>query len=240
MKTLRTWLFGTVAGLLLGPAMGFAQPAPGPTVVPPAAPAGIAAPGMPAFEDAQAYHAVHLSVDGNLAGRVSFFDTAGIRRPAQARISIIQNRQIISTVRSDEFGRFQVVGLRPGVYSVVVAGPDGYGIYSLRVLPFDESAPKDTNLFDATLMPSSDLDLLRNLLGLDGVAPPPVAEGVPFNAAPNIAAGGGGGGGADGLGLLAGAAAMAAGLAGAGSGTGSGGTGGGGGGTPATPFQTTP
>ena len=185
---------------------GPAEPGPG---LPPAVPdeAGIAA-------LTQRYHAVHLRVDGNLAGRVRAMDASGKLVPLRATISFVQDGRAVATVRSDESGHFQAVGLRPGTYSVVAicrSGPgDGrqyVGAFSVRVLAFEETAPKDKLLLDITLMPADDL---LKLLGLE--APPP----APTPEAPMPYGGGGGGGGGGGLGALLGLAGLGglAGLAG--------------------------
>jgi hypothetical protein len=189
-----------------------------------------------------------LRVDGNLAGRVGVFDTAGIRRPTQARIVFIRNRHTVASTRSDEWGRFQVVGLQAGIYSVIEVGTGGVAIFAERVLPFDENAPKGQLLLDTNLVPTADSDLLSSLL----VGEVPPANGTPAaggnapagntpagnNAASANDAGGGGGGGGDNGGLGALGVAAAAAMAGLGGGGAAGaGFGAGGGGAPASPAQ---
>lgn len=164
----------------------------------------------PAFAvDGVRLHAVHLRVDGNLAGRVSAMASSGALMPARATMSFGQNGQMINSSRSDERGNFQVVGIQPGVYSVIATGPDGFSAFSVQILPFDETAPMNMLLLDITLSPLEFMDWLRP------VEPAAILRPV----TPYSTVGGGGGGGGAGLG----AALGLAGLAGLGAATGGGG-----------------
>ena len=182
-------------------------------------------------------HLVHLQNDGNLVGRVGVFDAAGVRRPVQVRIAFAKDGQLLQTVRSDEWGRFQVAGLKPGVYSALMVGQGVFGAFQVKVAQFTETALTEELFLDATLVPVADAPVFgqliaseTNMLGqfFPGAAPPAALGARP---APTVAAPAGDTGGGMGLGTLLGALG---GLGFGGQGTG----GGGGGGTPAS--NTTP
>ena len=147
------------------------------------------------------FHAVHLQVDGNLAGRVSVIDMSGALVPSRATISFVQNGQVVGLARSDDRGRFQAVGLPPGVYSVLAEGGGRICAFSVQILTFDEEAAEDQRLLDITMMPAADLS---RVMAEAGVPVPP--EGVP-PAPPYQPMMMGGGGGA-GLAALAGLAGL--------------------------------
>ncbi len=138
---------------------------------------------------------VHLRVDGNLAGRLSMIDPSGKRIPARANVSFLQNGQVVASAQSDEFGRFQVTGLRPGVYSVIASGPDGFAAVSVQVLPFAADASKEQVTLELTLVPLG--DTLSDMLAGETTA---AAATTPSGATGGSGGGGGGGGG---FGLLA-------------------------------------
>jgi hypothetical protein len=100
---------------------------------------------------------VHLQIDGNLAGRVTL---AGSTQPAHAQISLVQGGRLIATARSDEFGRFQVTGLTPGVYSVGAKGPGGIAVFAVPVLPFEPNSPGAESILNVILISQSDFELL--------------------------------------------------------------------------------
>lgn len=115
---------------------------------------------LPALEDGQLYHAVYLRVDGNLAGRVSVFDSQGARRPVSTTVKFVQRGQVVNTARSDEWGRFQSTGLLPGVYSVISVGKSGVGVYAVRILPYNETSSRAQSLLDVVLVPTGDSGLI--------------------------------------------------------------------------------
>jgi len=180
---------------------------------------------------------VHLAIDRNLPGRVvRAANLALTLAPGQAevslapvgntslraKISFLQDGQIVNEVMSDESGRFQVVGLQPGVYTVVAVGRGASGIVAVEVLPYEANLSKELTVLT---IPLDELALAE----LDALAP------VPEGALPMMyqtAAGGGvGGGGGAGMGL----AGLAAGLGGLAAGLAGGGAGGGGPASPAIP-----
>ena len=158
------------------------------------------------------FHAVRLRVDGNLAGRVRGIGAGGTLVPIRATVSFVQNGQVIGSARSDERGRFQGHGLRPGVYSVLAEGQGQIGAFSVEILPFAEGATQEELLLDITLMPVA--DLLNLIAGMNTLPAPAKTPPVPPQYQPMMMGGGGGGGG---LGALAGLAGLI-GLAGFGGG----------------------
>ena len=161
----------------------------------------------PAALSGQRFHAVNLRVDGSLAGRVSVIEPSGMLKPVRARISFVQNGEEVASVRSDEWGRFQVPGLEPKVYSVLAKGQEGFGAFSVQVLPYDKDVDKARMLLDLTLAPAEDAKLLSEMLAEAASGNP---DGTEEEDA--VVSGGGGGGGYGallGLGGLAGLAGLA-------------------------------
>jgi hypothetical protein len=163
---------------------------------------------------------VHLMVDGNIAGRVVLYDETGGPTPTRARISVLRNGQIVASTRADEWGRFQIIGLQPGVYSVLAAAGDRVAAAAIRVIPFEPNGVNNPTVLNISLIPASELDMLKSMLG--PVAP--AAAAAPA-VTPAAAAGGGGGAGLGGLLGAAGAGLGAAGLGGGGEGGAGGGNG---------------
>ena len=165
----------------------------------------------------RADHAIHLGVDGNLPGRVLALDGSGTAIPVRATIRFVRDGQTVTTVRSDERGNFQVIGLRPGPYSVIAMNGrtmtgdarDYVGAAAVLVLPYDPTASPEQNLLTMILIPMEDLSqLVAELLGGENLPIPPgmmMPGGFPMM--------GGGGGGGEGLAALLGLAGLA-GLAG--------------------------
>jgi hypothetical protein len=104
-----------------------------------------------------AFRGVHLQIDGNLAGRVMI---AGSTRPAHAQVSFVRGGRLVGTVGSDEFGRFQITGLTPGVYSVGARGPAGITIFAVPILPFEPNSPGAESILNVKLISQSDYGLL--------------------------------------------------------------------------------
>ena len=61
---------------------------------------------------------------------------------------------------SDEFGRFQITGLTPGVYSVGAKGPGGITIFAVPILPFEPNLPGAESILSVKLISQSDYGLL--------------------------------------------------------------------------------
>jgi hypothetical protein len=152
---------------------------------------------------------VNLRVDGNIAGRTRIIDASGNLVPIRAKVTFMQYGRVVTEVRSDEMGHFQVVDMQPGVYAVVAiagasAGNSSYlAAFGMRVLPYVENAPGSQRLLDIVLLP---LNGPLSFLGEDG------RELYRLLPQQPVMMGGGGGGG---LGSLLGLAGLA-GLAGLG------------------------
>lgn len=108
---------------------------------------------LPADGPWYANHELPVRADGNLPGELRVFDESGNLVPARVRLFFLQDGETIVQTRPDEQGNFQVVGLTPGVYSVVAAGPEGFGAFSVRVLPATEpeGPPKTNTISDEKL-----------------------------------------------------------------------------------------
>lgn len=181
--------------------------------------------------------AVRLRTDGNLVGRIMGADAVEGQKPIRARIALAQSGQVVHSVRSDETGYFQISGVRPGAYSVVVAGQSGFTTFSVQVLPFQQQAaaePRDSSgtkaryanlnaaqeevggvpstLVADSLAPAVDGTVATQVLAEEGILPASFMQ-----ASPGLAAAGGAGGVPAGM---AGAAGAAGGAGGAGLGLG--------------------
>jgi hypothetical protein len=121
----------------IAPGQQVGQPLQGPGIPAPIIADRDAAANLSATDAWYANHEMRLRSDGNLPGQLRSFDVAGNLTPVRARLFFIQNGQIIGRATADEHGRFQAVGLDGGPYSVVAAGPEGFGAFSLRVLKND-------------------------------------------------------------------------------------------------------
>ena len=72
---------------------------------------------------------VQLGADGNVPGMVSVLDGAA-RQPIRATVSVFQGGLMLTTTHSNDRGRFQLPGLRPGVYSVIADAGKRFGVFS--------------------------------------------------------------------------------------------------------------
>lgn len=229
----RGWLAAGAMALSLGVAgSGYAQ-SPVPESLPKTTVQSV---GYQAELANQAARGVHLSADGNLAGRVTTIDTAGGLRPATVSMTFAQGGRVVATTATLELGRFQVNGLQPGWYSLISVGKDGVGIIPVHVLQFDPNAPREDQTLNTSVVPTSDYQVMQRSLSEYLPNQPPVGpNGAPLETIPSgntpMPIGGGGGGG--GLGAVLGAAGLGLGLGGIG------GNSGGGGPAPASPTTTT-
>ncbi len=82
-------------------------------------------------------HSIALRPNGNLSGRLRTFDVQGNLIPVVAHVHFIQEGRLVGMTLADGDGRFAVDGLTIGNYSVVVAGENALGAFSIRVLPPD-------------------------------------------------------------------------------------------------------
>jgi hypothetical protein len=156
--------------------------------------------------------AVHLQKDGYLRGKLNVLDSAGRPSPAKGKVSFLQNGQVVAVAQVDLGGVFQAAGLKPGVYSVIASGPDGFAAMTVQVLPYVENAPPaELVSLDMTLVPLDGADALSDLLAQTPPGTPaPPADPAAYGGG-GYGGGGGGGGGLGALGIV-GAALGAAGL----------------------------
>ncbi len=105
---------------------------------------------------------VHLQIDGNLVGQIAI---PGSTKPGHAQVNFVQGGKLIATVQSDEFGRFQIIGLTPGVYSIRAKGPGGVALLAVPILPFEANAAGEESILKLTLIPQADYDLLPKAVG---------------------------------------------------------------------------
>ena len=75
-------------------------------------------------------------------GRAGIFDAGGLRRPAQLRVVLVQERRTVASADTDAQGRFRMAGVRPGTYTVIGTGEAGVSIFSLQVLPAEKAEKK--------------------------------------------------------------------------------------------------
>lgn len=80
---------------------------------------------------------LRLSSDGKLPGRITLIDPQTGERIIAEDVSVkfVQRGSIIQTVKPGLNGVFQASGIQPGIYSIIVAGKDGFMGFSARVLP---------------------------------------------------------------------------------------------------------
>jgi hypothetical protein len=165
---------------------------------------------------------MQLGIDGNIPGQVRMFNPSGNLAPIRAEVYFVQGGKVAVSASSDEWGRFQAVGLRPGVYSVMAVSREGFCAVSIAVDPYGARAATQRPIvsevslsvqippsLDLTLVPTAEFDLLAGMLAeafAESVAGRPAAAGG------FAGGGGGGGGGAGGLGALLGAAGLAGGI----------------------------
>lgn len=168
-----------------------------------------------------------LHADGSVKGQVVW---AGPRAELKTslpgmHVAFVQDGQVVATAVTNESGEFTLPGIVPGVYSMVVAGHQGFAAFAVGAVRPVEQAQARTRRFEFVAaavqtpvvtvcpVPTSDFALLNQLAANNGQrapAPAPMAGGGGFGG--GGAAGGGGGGGFGG-GLLGAAAAAGAGAA---------------------------
>lgn len=155
--------------------------------------------------DIMDHHTARVQVDGNVLGVLFTFDDAGNVVYVREKIDFIQNKKVVYSATSNEWGRFQVPGMQPGVYSAIAYGPPGLGVAKVRVLPYDPAVQNSDFVLHMTVIPLPDAEWLPKVVGELPVAGPAVAPTPPTAAA---AAGGAGGGAA----IAAGLGALGAGM----------------------------
>lgn len=166
-------------------------------------------------------HELSLGIDGNLPGNLRVFDDAGKLVPARVKLYFLQSGQVVSQATPNDDGDFQVVGLKPGAYSVVAAGPSGFAAQGIRVLPPPDrpeapkansigrirtvSLPGEGIMLNVMLISSGDVQAAFGLAAAANVGgmgaftqQPPAGTAAATNATSNAPSGGGGAGGGSG------------------------------------------
>ena len=81
-----------------------------------------------------AQEAVNLQEDGSLAGKVFVAETS--EKAADAKMTLTQEGQVISTVNADEQGNFSFQNIEPGAYELLGASDPFVGQSSYEVAPY--------------------------------------------------------------------------------------------------------
>ena len=81
---------------------------------------------------------VRLQNDGTLLGRVIVAGSAAQQASLSGTtVFIYRQGRRIAVAKTDALGRFQVIGMRPGVHGLVAAGPAGYAAMAFEALQAD-------------------------------------------------------------------------------------------------------
>lgn len=148
------WFWGllsltvTASAIIVAVRMRSVEPAPpAPRKARPTAPAPVAqavAPAQPQVPGptaaiggaaGHAWYELALRADGMLAGRVTQIDSEGNLEAVQlVDVMFIQGGRVIVRAKPDEAGMFEVAGLTPGVFSMVITGKAGMAACAVRVL----------------------------------------------------------------------------------------------------------
>lgn len=85
---------------------------------------------------------IRLTRDGLIPGRLNLLDpvTGDVRPMTNVTITMLQHGEVKATAKPGVGGVFQISGLKPGLYSLVGAGEDGYIAYGVQIMPFDDPA----------------------------------------------------------------------------------------------------
>jgi len=148
-----------------------------------------------AVQDAK--ETVALQEDGSLAGNVFVAETA--EKLADAKMTLSQDGQVISTVSADEEGNFAFQNIEPGSYDLLGSSAPFVGQSSFDVAPFETGGCSACSL-GVSSQPSE-------VIYDSYTAPAESFSASPCNACSSCGCGGGGGGlfgGSGGGGLLGG------------------------------------
>lgn len=159
---------------------------------------------------------VAMQVDGLVMGTIIGIDPETQERIRLANMNVVIARDgaVAGRARTDDAGRFQVAGLEPGIYTVLVAGSSdedgptsdlrGFAAFSIQVWPnrivaqADDDAPvqfasmqQGGGTFTVAVAPRSIFPLLMELAGETGLTP----VAAPAAGAPGAGLGAAGAGG---------------------------------------------
>lgn len=172
---------------------------------------------------------LEIQADGSVRGVIATAAPVALAQRSLPGMSLylIRHGQVVAHDVTEENGQFDLTGLQEGIYSLVMAGPHGFGGMSVQVVRADEPAPTpaaaaaDLPRFvfvaalsspKATITPcpwsdfSSNEPIMNEVVNEEGTPAGAFAPGGGFGSG----AGGGGAGAAGGgglLGILAGAGA---------------------------------
>ena len=86
-------------------------------------------------------YSVRLQKDGNMLGRIIVADRDLAENLRYAKLTFLRDNQVVARTDSNPSdGSFNVVGLKPGVYGVIAAGPAGYSSFAFNILPAEKPA----------------------------------------------------------------------------------------------------
>lgn len=126
-----------------------------------------------------------LQLDNNLLVRAAKLDAKGMPLPARVKVTIAQDGQIIASVRTDEWGRAQVVGLKPAAFSVLAVSEEGFAAFRVRVAAYvspeearkKNAGPKlgsvwqtplesrrDSSAVEINMVPATEFTLMKSLM----------------------------------------------------------------------------
>ncbi len=84
-------------------------------------------------------YSVRLRNDGNLPGKIVVADKELAENLRYAKLTFLKDDQVVARTDSDaRDGSFNVAGLKPGIYSVIAAGPAGYSSFAFDILPAEK------------------------------------------------------------------------------------------------------
>lgn len=169
-----------------------------------------------------ANHELEINENGAFPGELKVFNESGQLVPARVKLFFVRNGQIVTQTLPNEDGTFQMVGLQPGIYTIVAAGQEGFGASSVRILPPAAKPAPKTNTISA---PIREIALSRKFVSVMSIS---LVQPADVQTVSNIMQQEGLGGGGTGGAGTAGGGGGGGGGGGAGGGIGGGGGGGGG------------
>lgn len=162
------------------------------------------------YNESPPRYTVALTPDGQLQGWAGYLDraTGELRGTSGALVHLIRDGKVVAHVETQLEGRFEVSGLAPGVYSVVVIDERGFSSSAFQVVGAGQEAAHTSML--CTMVSHDDFQAATgDNEGLALAHGPRCCDG---GLAQEGGAGGGGGGGGGGFGGLLGWGLGAAGL----------------------------
>lgn len=116
---------------------------------------------------------VRLSADGTLAGRVSGPSASGIAPLSKFAITLVQAGQTRARATTDADGNFEMPSVRPGIYSMIGAGPNGFVCYGVEVVPAAATISVLSDRSPDKAVPIALGEVRQNVIEIDTLAVPP-------------------------------------------------------------------